>query len=267
MALDRELGKGARMNGWVLVTGASGTLGRVVVRRLLEHGATVRALSRSQRPPLGERHTWVTGDLATGAGIDPALEGVETVVHCATSNGRGDVATTRTLVEAAWRRRPHVVYVSIVGVDRVPLTYYRAKLAAETLVEASGLPWTVQRVTQFHNLVATLTTVQRPLPAVLMPAGVRFQPIDVSDAATRLVGIVDSGPCRRVPDIGGPEVREAVDLARATLRSLGWRRPVLALPAPGRTLRTLREGANLVPDHAVGTVTFEQFLARRAAVA
>ncbi len=230
----------------ILVTGGTGTLGRAVVARL--DGA--RVLSRRAGPGR------VVGDLRTGAGLAAALAGVGTVIHCATSLRRHDVTHAHRLVEACLRAgRPHVVYVSIVGVDAIPLGYYRAKLAVERILAGSGLPWTVLRATQFHDLVLRLFTLQRWSPALLVPARTRFQPVDVRDVAARLVSLAPA-PAGRVADFGGPQVRGLEDLARAYLR--GRRRPVLAVPVPGRVMRGYREGANLAP--ASGTITFEEFL-------
>ncbi len=103
---------------------------------------------------------------------------MDTIVHCATTNGRGDVAATRHLIESARASGArHLVYVSIVGVDRLPFGHYRAKLETERLIESSGLPWTILRTTQFHDLILWLTTVQRRLPVTLTLAGTSFQPM------------------------------------------------------------------------------------------
>jgi len=153
--------------GPILVTGGTGTLGRLVVSRLQASGRTVRVLTRRSREA-GERADFVTGDLATGKGIQAAVDGAEIIVHCAGSS-KGDEDKARNLVEAATRAgAPHLVYISVVGADRIPVVsrvdralfgYFAAKLAAESVVAESGLPWTTLRATQFHDL--TLTTVRQ----------------------------------------------------------------------------------------------------------
>lgn len=253
--------------GPVLVTGATGTLGRPLVERLLADGVEVRVTSRRPRPESDDRpYRWVTCDFGTGRGLDAAVDGVAVIVHCATSM-RHEVAYARRLVEAVRRSggRPHLVYVSIVGIDTNPFPYYRAKLATERLVASSDLPWTILRATQFHDLVAAMTDAQRRLPVVLTPSGFWFQPVEVSEVAARLAELARGEPAGRVEDLGGPEMRTASELARTTMRAGGWRRPVVPLRLPGRAFRAFRRGANLAPDRAVGTVTYDQYLAGRAA--
>lgn len=244
------------MNETILVTGGTGTLGRVVAERLLGDGREVRVLSRREKPN-DTPYAWRTGDLKTGVGIAAATEGVGTIVHCATGP-MGDAAATRKLIEAA--HGAHLVYISIVGIDKIPFSYYNAKLAAERLIENSGLPWTILRATQFHDLVAGITKAQLRLPVTFTMKG-RFQPIDVREVADRLAELALGKPASRVPEMGGPEVRDARDLARAYLASVGRSRPVVPVSLPGKAARAFRAGANLTPGHAVGKVTFEQYLA------
>jgi len=242
----------------ILVTGGTGRLGRALVPQLLSAGHAVRVLSR--KPPSDEQ-TW-RGDLLTGEGLEAAVDGVGVIVHCATGNGRADIAGTRNLVQTAVRAgRPHLMYVSIVGVGQVDMAYYWAKLACEQLVERSALPWTIQRTTQFHELIVWMCTSQRRLPMIVMPSGVSFQPVDAGEVAARLAVPAGAPSAGRVPDMGGPEVRPAADLARAYARSRSSRRPVVSVPMPGAGIRGYREGGHLTPEHADGRITFEQFLA------
>ncbi|MFC4375086.1 SDR family oxidoreductase [Nocardia halotolerans] len=243
----------------VLVTGGTGKLGRAVVERLNDGRHEVRVLSRTPGSAATRR---VVGDLRTGAGLDDAVAGAEVIVHCATTYGRGDVAAARHLLDAAVRAglAPHVVNVSIAGVDRIPVPYYRAKLAAEEAITASGLPWTTLRTTQFHNLLATVFAGQRRLPVTFAPKGFRFQPIDIGDVADRLVALAVGEPVGRTLELGGPRVHTMGELARSYQSIMGWRRPVLSPPVPGKTLRGFTEGWNLVPGKPCGTVTFEEFL-------
>jgi uncharacterized protein YbjT (DUF2867 family) len=245
----------------VLVTGGSGTLGRAVVRRLQDEGHQVRALSRKPRTATAGE-TWVTGDLTTGAGIAEAVRDVDVVVHCATDVRRfsNDIAGTGHLVGALEATRPHLIYVSIVGIDRVPMPYYRTKLAVEGLVERSDAPWTILRATQFHDLARTMFSALAKLPIMALPSGISLQPVDVTDVADRLAELAAGPPRGRATDLGGPQVRTLKELARAYLAAEGKRRPILGVRLPGAIARAYREGHHLTPEHADGQVTFEEYL-------
>ncbi len=251
----------------VLVTGATGTLGRALVAQLRSAGATVRTFSRRTPtapadPAEGSPPETYQGDLLSTRGLASAVAGVDVIVHCATANGAKDVPATANLVNAAAEAgRPRLVYVSIVGVDEIPLPYYRAKRAGEEVVTRSALPSTILRATQFHNLVAALFSSQRRLPVTLVPAGFRFQPVSVDDVAARLVSAVRGDEDGRLRDLGGPEVRNVTDLAGAYLRAVGRPRRIVGLPIPGAIAAGYRSGANLAADGDRGAGTFEQFLA------
>jgi uncharacterized protein YbjT (DUF2867 family) len=252
--------------GTVLVTGGTGLLGRRVVRILVAEGHAVRILSRSQAdPPPGA--DVAVADLSTGSGVAEAVAGAGAIVHCATDPRACravDIEGTERLLEAARRAgRPHVVYISIVGVDRIPVSYYRAKLTAEAAVARSALPATVLRTTQFHEFALDLVDRMAKLPLVPTPRGWRIQPIDVDEVARRLADAVTSGPATRLPDLGGPEIFPVADLVRERLRDAGRRRAVLELPVPGSFGAALRAGANLAPGHRAGGATWREFLATR----
>jgi uncharacterized protein YbjT (DUF2867 family) len=186
---------------------------------------------------------------------------VDVVIHCASSNGSADVAMAEKLVAAAAKaRRPHVVYVSIIGVDRVPVSYYRTKLAVEGLLAGSGLPWTVLRATQFHDFVARFFDLQRRSPVFAVMAGVRVQPVDVREVAARLAELAAGPPAGRVDDLGGPEIRSLGELADLYAQARGLRRIVLPVPLPGAVMRGFREGGHLTPEHADGRLTFADHL-------
>ena len=252
--------------GLVLVTGATGGLGRALVPRLVSAGYDVRILSRQDRPARPDGVEAVRGDVLTGHGLDRAVSGVDAVVHCATSAfrrvRRTEVNGTRSLIEASVRAGgPHFLYMSIVGVDRHPLPYYKAKRAAELTVEGGGTPYTIFRATQFHSLLDRFLSGMARLPVLPVPRHVRFQPVATDEVAARLVTLVDGGPSGRAPDMGGPEVRSFDDLARSWMRARGRSRRVVRVPVAGRAARAFKAGVNLCPDHPDGTVTWDEWLA------
>lgn len=247
----------------VLVTGGTGVLGSRVVERLRSAGVGTRVMSRRENPGT------VRADLVTGDGLERAVRGVNTIVHCASSPfrkvRRTDVEGTFRLLQAAARSGAvHVVFVSIVGIDRVQsYPYYRAKLDAERAVEGSPVPYTILRATQFHDLVLTAMRSLDRLPVMVVPRRLPGQPIDSGEVADRMVELALSEPAGRVPDVGGPEIRTLTDAARGYLEATGRRRPILEVPLPGETAREIRAGALTCPGNRYGRTGWAEFLRRR----
>jgi uncharacterized protein YbjT (DUF2867 family) len=252
----------------ILLTGGTGTLGRQMLPLLRAAGREVRVLTRQAR----EGAEYVTGDLATGAGIGAALTGVETVVHCAGST-KGDDVKARHLVRAASGAGVrHLVYISVVGADRVPVTsradramfgYYAAKLGGERAVAESGIPWTTLRATQFHDLMLRTAVQMAKLPVLPVPSGMRVQPVDSGAVAARMVELALGAPAGLVPDLGGTRVYGMDELIRDYLRVAGKRRPMLPIRMPGKAAAAMRAGANLLTTGTTGGRTWEDFLAER----
>jgi len=269
--MDHAMEPPAGRNHRILVTGGTGTLGHQVVPRLRDAGCKIRVLSRGSREG-AEGPELVTGDLATGEGIDAAVAGTEIIVHLAGS-AKGDEVKARHLVRAASRAGArHLVYISVVGAGRIPVVspidramfgYFAAKRAAEQVIADAGLPWTTLRATQFHDLTLLTARQLARLPVLPVPAGFRVQPIDAGEVAARLVELALGAPAGLVPDLGGPRVYELADLVRSYLRATHRHRPILPVWTPGKAARAFRAGANLAPDRAVGHRTWEDFLADR----
>jgi uncharacterized protein YbjT (DUF2867 family) len=244
----------------VLVTGGTGRLGSRVVGRLQGAGHSVRQMSRRGTGPGGVR-----GDLATGRDLQAALAGAEVVVHTA-SDARGDfwqtdVAGTRRLVQAVDRDRlRHLVFVSIVGVDRVPYGYYHAKFAAEQVLLASGLPVTLLRITQFHDFVDELLGTARRGPVLPVPMGWRVRPVDVEEAAAHTAEVAQAAPAGDVVEYGGPEELTAAELARAWAAAREPGTHVVSTPVPGRLSSAFRDGAALPTGGARGHRTYGEHL-------
>jgi uncharacterized protein YbjT (DUF2867 family) len=258
----------------ILVTGGTGTLGRLVVPRLRDAGYDVRVLTRRGREGT-EGVEFVVGDLATGDGIEAAAVGAETIVHCAGSS-KGDEVKAQHLVRAASQAGArHLVYISVVGADRVPVVsgidramfgYFESKLAAERVIADSGVPWTTLRATQFHDLILMVARQLAKLPVIPAPSGVRCQPVDAGDVATQLVELAVGEPAGLVPELAGPRVYELKELVRSYLQARGRRRLIMPVRLPGQAARAVRAGAILALDGAVGRRTWEDFLAGQVSV-
>jgi uncharacterized protein YbjT (DUF2867 family) len=248
----------------ILVTGGTGSLGRTVVKRLLEPGHRVRILSR--RPGTGD--DWIQGDLATGAGLEAAVAGIDAIVHAASATRQPqevratDVLGTRRLLamarEAGVR---HAVYVSIAGIDGVAFPYYKAKLAAEAVMRENIVPWSILRSTQFHPFMEVVLGAFSMLPRVaILPFKWRFQPVDAGEVAARLVDVVAAPPAGMLPDFGGPEVRDFKSIAESWLKARKLNKRLVNLTLPLKASRMVADGRLTCPDHKDGAITFEQYL-------
>jgi len=255
----------------LLVTGGSGHLGRYVVSVAEAAGHSVRVASRRPRPsgqrPAAPPTEWVQLDLAaaTTESLRQSLAGVDAVVHAASDARKSqatDVEGSRRLFEAARQARvAHLLFVSIVGIDKNPLTYYRHKLTTESDLAASGLPHSILRATQFHWFVDYLLGQAARAPFVmLLPAGFHVQPVAEDEVAARIVRALAEGPGGRLRDFAGPE---PMTLRHATALWKGIRRvkkPVIPVWLPGGTAAALRAGSNLAADADLGTTRWKDWL-------
>jgi uncharacterized protein YbjT (DUF2867 family) len=242
----------------ILVTGGTGALGRRLAPILIERGHRVRLLARhAERGTQGA--ATVRGNVLTGEGLGAAVAVSDVVIHAATSSRRRiretEVEGTRKVVEAIGSSGTHLIYVSIVGIDRHRLPYYRAKLETERLISASGVPWTIQRATQFHDLIEMLLGY----PVFVSTANMSFQPVDPGEVSGRLADLAEADPAGHAPDFGGPEIRGITDLARTRHEITGRRARLIPMPRVG-PLADFDRGLHLSPEHRDGRITWEEWL-------
>ncbi|MDH4115995.1 MAG: NAD(P)H-binding protein [Acidimicrobiia bacterium] len=231
----------------VLVTGGRGTLGKLVVAALTGAGHDVGVGTRKPRDECDVRY-----DLDEP--ID--LDGFDVVVHLASDPMRPerDVTGARHLVEAALAAGVgHLAYVSIVGVDHHPYPYYRAKYAAEKVIEESGVPHTILRATQFHSLIPRFADAMGSFGFVAFPTGIEIQSIDERLVASRVVDLATRPPAGRVDDMGGPETLDLLEMARNHVHANGRRTPVIGVPIGGRVVRAFRDGIHHTSNRQGGT--------------
>ncbi len=253
----------------VLVVGGTGTVGRPTVHELVRRGHMVRVLTRRPDRATEAGVRYVEGDLTTGRGLAQAMAGVDAVVDVSDiDRPRGDrarvffVEGTRRLVaaEADAGVRRHVL-LSIVGVDRVPAGYYKAKRAQEQALaeaaDAAGVGWTVLRATQFHDFAAQLAARARRGPFVLVP-GMTVRPVATEEVAEALADAVETGPDGLLPVLAGPTTMRLPDMVRALLRRLHRGGLVVPIPLPGRAA----SGTLPAPDEPAryGRRTFAEWL-------
>jgi uncharacterized protein YbjT (DUF2867 family) len=251
----------------VLITGGRGTFGSALAPLLIDKGHTVRVMSHTSAAPQSANVEWAMADLTTGEGLTQAVAGVDVIVHAASGGQKNsqavDVTGTRTLLERAREAGvSNVIYISIVGIDRVSLPYYQHKLTAEAIMRENIVSWSIVRITQFHNFIDLMVGMMTKSPIVFLPTQWQSQPIDVREAAAYLVPYVRSEPSGMIPEIGGPEVLKYGEMARLWMTARGVRKPMIPLPLPMRWSREFARGLATTPQRKVGKVTWAEWLAR-----
>ena len=253
------------MNAPLLVTGGTGNIGSRVVPLLRDAGRALRILTRHPRAAVpGIQH--VEGDTVAGRGLTAALDGVEVVLHLAGGAKGDDVAAHNLAAAAREAGVQHLILISVVGADRMPIGYFRAKAEAERIIIGSGVPWTVLRAAQLHDFVLPVAAGMAKLPVLPVPGGLRFEPVDGDEVAARLAGLALGSPVGRVADLAGPEVLDIPQLVESLAAARGGRmHHRVPIRIPGAVGRAYRAGANLADDGAQrGRRTWQEFLAARS---
>jgi uncharacterized protein YbjT (DUF2867 family) len=244
-------------------------LGRALTDPLLKAGYTVRVSSRSARSPQAKPNVeWAQASLETGEGLAEAVEGADVMIHCATGGytrfKQVDTEGTRRLLALAKTHGiGHFVYISIIGVDRIPDRYLKAKYEVEQMTQASGVPYTILRPAQFYSgFIEMLLKLLTKPPVGLIPKGFCYQPVDIDEVAHFTVEQVKAGPRGQVLDIAGPHAYELVELARTWLQAQGKQKPLLQIPVPGAFGAAMRAGYATTPGQAGSGLTWEDWLRR-----
>ncbi len=239
----------------ILVTGASGFVGRRLIARLSERGERVRALvhdARSAQQMRSGRVQAFARDARDPGLPRRVLEGVDSVIHLDVAGLQPDPATgiavraldPRRVVEAArvaGVRR--VLYVSSLGARNDPrYPYYHGQWLGEQTVIAGGVPYAILRPSlvagpgdpSFTALAGLIRLA--PIVPILDRDGARHQPIAVHDLCSCLLKMLDDDRyLGGVHDVGGPEQLSDREMAEIVMRVLGRRRPIVRLP--GATAR------------------------------
>jgi uncharacterized protein YbjT (DUF2867 family) len=239
----------------VVVLGGSGRLGRALLPQLAAQGLTGLGVGRADGLDL-------RGRTSLRRAADEVLPGADVLVHCATDlRHPADVdvdGTAKLVAECARHSLRHLVFVSVVGTERTPWRYLRAKAAAEQVVRASGVPFTIVRATPWFESVAA--TAERLSRFGVAPRGWTVAPCDVSEVAMLIVRRAMAPARNAVVEFGGPQT---VTLARAA-REVGGHR-VLHLGVPGALSAAVRSGALLPgPGALVGSRSWTDWLATRS---
>ena len=245
----------------IAIAGGTGVVGSPTVDAVRAAGHEAIVLARSRGV-----------DLITGKGLDAALDGVDAVIdtlNVTTLNAETAIefftkATGNLLAASERGGVGHIVMLSIVGIDQIPVDYYAGKLAQEEVVEASAVPWTIQRATQFHEFAAQMFARAKFGPVHLAPRA-RTQPVAAAEVGERLASLAAGAPLGRARDFAGPH-EEALDaMVKAYAKNAGYRGWVPSVSIPTAQMKGMRAGLALPgPDADLGTQAFADWLAARS---
>ncbi len=231
----------------ILLTGATGTLGKALLARLTARGEDVRCLVRDPRR-LGVERVRVQialGDLADPASFRHALRGVDTVIHLAASlrdQPRGSIeelngVATWRLVRAAERAGAErfVFFSSLEAAPHAPLRFLRAKALAERAVRESGLRATVFAPSILYSPGDPYLTLLERLalaPVMTVPGSgsALFQPIWAEDAADCVLAALARADGGERHELAGPDTLSHEAIVRLAVRAFGRRRPLVRVP-------------------------------------
>jgi len=262
----------------VLVTGASGLVGRRLVARLLVRGETVTGFVRTPGALdelAGERLRVVVGDVTGADAVLPAARGCDAVVHLANASGVVDEArvhavnvggTEHVLAAARTAGARRLIFTSTVSATRQRLgPYGRTKQLAEERVRAAGIPFVILRPSLVYGrgetgLVGSLARHLRALPVmpVIGDGRIEIDPVHLDD----LCGVIEACLTRgdvlgRTYDVLGPDRVTLDDFLGRLGAVLGVRRPLLHLPARvslllARVLARVMANPPLTVDNVLG---------------
>jgi uncharacterized protein YbjT (DUF2867 family) len=244
----------------IVVMGGTGLVGSKVVTMLRQRCHHVVAASRRRGV-----------DTLTGEGLNDVLAGAQVVIDLtnASSNVPNMAAeffgtSSRNLLAAAAAADVcHYIALSIIGADRVPgQAYFRAKVAQERLIEASGVPYTIIRSTQFYEFVGRIIEASVEGDVVKLAPSL-FQPIAADDVATAIADVALSSPRNGIEEIAGPERAPFGDIVTRFLNSIGDTRKVV-MDTEARYFGGKLEQTSLIPlgSARIGKLHLDEWLFR-----
>jgi uncharacterized protein YbjT (DUF2867 family) len=246
----------------LVVIGGTGLIGSKTVAILRQGGHELVAAS----PNTGV-------NTITGEGVKEAVTGAQVVIDLANSPSFEDKAVLeffetsgRNLfpAEAAAGVRHHVA-LSIVGIDRSDNGYFRAKVAQEKLIVASGIPYTIIRSTQFLEFLRAIADSSADGNVVRISSGL-FQPIAADDVAANVAEVALAAPRNGIVEIAGPERAPFNEIVARYLEAVGDPRKIVRDPE-ARYYGGRVEERSLVPlgEARLGHIGLDEWLRRSQA--
>ncbi|WP_164972797.1 SDR family oxidoreductase [Lacibacter luteus] len=243
----------------ILITGGTGTLGKSLSALLSSQN--IPHMIGSRNAESGKDHN-VTMDLLQNKAVKEAVEGKQVIFHLATDLKKDALLTQNLLQAIGTNRNIHLVYISIVGIDKVPFAYYKQKLASENAIKASGIPFTILRATQFHEFIHQIITTFLKFPVGLLPKKIISQPIDASIVAAELYRLSKEEPVGKTIEIGGAEALTLEEMANEWMEQSGKKKLIFNLPIWGELGRTFCNGSLTTANSVKHSKSWRQWLAQ-----
>jgi len=242
----------------IVVIGGTGLIGSKTVVILRQGGHDVVAAS----PKSGVNSI-------TGEGLKEAMAGAQVVIDLTNSPSFEDKAVLeffetsgRNLLASEAAAGGHHVALSIVGIDRSDNGYFRAKVAQEKLIVASGIPYTIIRATQFHEFLGAIAASSADGNTARLSPGL-FQPIAADDVAPIVAEVALAAPRNGIVEIAGPERAPFNEIVARYLKAVGDPREVVRDPE-ARYWGGRVEELSLVPlgEARLGRIGLDEWLRR-----
>ncbi|PZX00548.1 uncharacterized protein YbjT (DUF2867 family) [Pseudomonas sp. 478] len=242
-----------------VIIGGSGLIGSKVCKNLQDLGHEVISASPS------------TGiNVITGEGLADALKGADVVVDVANSPSFEDHAALHFFETAGHNLfaaekvagTKHHVALSVVGTERMlDSGYFRAKMAQEKLIKASGVPYTILRATQFFEFIGAIAYSGREDGNTIHLSSAALQPVASVDVAAALTAIAQQAPINQTVEVAGPDRRPIVEFVSEYLKHTNDPREAVpddTVPYFGAPIndKSLTPGDNPI----VGATRFEDWL-------
>ncbi len=233
------------MSAEILVSGASGNLGKCLTTILDREGLHYHITTR-KKVQSGEKVLYL--DLQTGEGIDNGCVGKKIIFHLASGTKKADrstdVLSVQKLIGASLKNKvSHFIFISIVGIEKVPIKYYKFKVEAENIIKSSGVPYTILRATQFHEFIDNMISTFLKYKIGPLQMNGKNQPIETSVVAEKMFDIYKNGPINNTLEIGGPQVLDFRHLSTSWQKYTHKKKMIIPIPTVGKALSAIRTGA------------------------
>ncbi len=255
-----------KKNTKVLLTGGTGQLGKMLIREADIQHLSIDILTREKKSGSKTNITYVKADLTDYTSLNGALNtDYDVVVHCASNPKESDlidVKGTQNLLGAIKGKGvKNFIYTSIVGVDKTTYKYYKNKLRAEELIIGSGVPYTILRITQFHDFVLNRILFDgNENEASIIPAGIKFQSIDLSDVCKKVFQLIESENTNSILQIGGPQILNIQDIIRDYQRIIKPSKKIETTTNLNDFQKLFTSGINLCTNNKWGSTTWRNYL-------